>query len=84
MAMPGKKFADVVIARIGGKKPGAMPAAAGDDDEEPDDDDEDDSKPGDRGKIVLAAQRRGDPEAIEEAIKAIVEDCMKEYGVGGK
>jgi len=85
MAMPGKKFADVVVARFT-KKPTGEPD--GDEGAAPDDGDADDSEkdgpePGERGKIVLAAQRRGDPEALEEAIKAIVHDCLKEYGYGG-
>lgn len=80
MAMPGKKFADVVVAKLSGK-PSMAPPMADDDEDEPDD--EDDHAPGERGKIIIAAQRRGDGEALEEAIKSIVEDCMKEYG-GGK
>ena len=87
MAMPGKKFADVVVARFTKRPPaaaadssdagGAAPAPGADDD-----DGDEDAAPGSQGKMALAASRKGDPEAFEEAIKTIVEDCMKEHGVG--
>jgi hypothetical protein len=84
MAIPGKKFADVVVARFT-KKPtgepdgdeGAAPAAPSDDDG-----DEDKPESGAKGKIMLAATRRSDPEALEEAVRAIVRECMDEYNSG--
>lgn len=79
MSGGGKRFADVVVAKLSGK-PGDMVPPSADDEDEGDDDE---SKPGERGKIILAAQRRGDAEALEEGIKSLVRDCMKEYGVGG-
>jgi hypothetical protein len=86
MAMPGKKFADDVVERFT-KKPTGEPdgdegtAPAGD---AADDGDGDEDKPesGAKGKIMLAATRRSDPEALEEAVRAIVRECMDEYNSG--
>lgn len=71
------KFADAVVVRFGkgkGKAPAPEPDA---DDAVPPapnysakDNDEDD-KPGARGKLLAAAIRKGDGEAIEECIRAI-------------
>ena len=83
MAASGKKFADVVVAKLSGRSPAGMPPAPDKDEPDKDDEDGDDSAPGERGKIIIAANRRGDGEALEEAIRSIVEDCMKDYG-GGK
>lgn len=80
MAMPGagKRFADVVVAKLSGK-PGDMAPPAPDD--EPDDDDD---EPGEQGRVIISAMRKGDSEAVEEAIRAIFEDCMKERDGAGK
>jgi hypothetical protein len=85
MAMPARKFADVVVAKFT-KHPAVEPDESAED-ETPDKDgaeEDEGSEPGERGKIILAAQRRGDPEALEEAIKSIVRDCMDEYEDGEK
>lgn len=90
MIPAGKKFADVVVARFTGKKPAsAAPAPDGpepDGDEGPNpakpSDDDGDEEPGTNGKVMIAAQRRGDGEALEEAVKAIVRECMEENGYG--
>lgn len=85
----GKKFADVVVARFT-KKPGATAAAP--EPEEPEDEstesegdeEEEESNPGEKGKIALAASRRNNPEAFEEAIKSMVHECLEEYGLDKK
>jgi hypothetical protein len=61
------KFADSVASKFFGK---------GDDDESsPDTDDTSDTTdeptPGSLGKTLLAAIKKGDPEAVEEAVRAI-------------
>lgn len=84
MAMPAKKFADVVVARFTKKPTGS---SGGDEEAAPadaaDDGDQDEPEAGAKGKIMLAANRRGDAEALEEAVRAIVRECMDEYN-GGK
>jgi hypothetical protein len=81
-SVPARKFADVVVAKFT-KHPAVEPEEPDEDGAKDGDDEEDEgSEPGERGKIILAAQRRGDPEALEEAIKSIVRDCMDEYEDG--
>lgn len=86
MADAAKKFADVVVARFSGKKP-AAPVVPPDDAEPPGGDaaegaDMDDQEAAEQGKVALAAVKQEDPVALREAIKAIVHECMEEYGVG--
>lgn len=85
MAIPAKKFADVVVARFTKKPPAAAAEPDGDEGPMPSappdgDGDDDGDEPGANGKILIAAQRRGDGEAVEEAIKAIVRECLEEQG----
>ena len=59
-------LADKIVVRFGKGKP--MPDSE-DEDNAPDD--ESDEKPGMKGKMLRAALRKGDDEAIEEAVRAI-------------
>lgn len=75
------KFADAISVRFLGKGKGKSSSPAPDPDEDvpPDADytpktpkDEDDGdKPGSMGKTLLAAIKKGNAEAVEEAIRAI-------------
>lgn len=64
------KFADAVVVRFGKGKPDpAMDHKEPDGDEAPEGDK--DEKPGMKGKMLAAALKKGDGEAIEEAVRAI-------------
>lgn len=84
MAMPGKKFADAVAIRFS-KGPTATTddaappetAEGGDEGGQADDD-----EALEQGKVALSAVQAKDPAALRAAIKAIVHECMEEYGVG--
>lgn len=84
MALPAKKFADVVVARFSKKPPPPLTGGDGDGDEGPapmaPTDGDGDEEGGANGKMALAASKRGDGAAFEEAIKAIVRECMDETG----
>lgn len=84
MALPAKKFADVVVARFSKKPPPPLTGGDDDGDEGPapaapldDDGDEEGSA---NGKMALAASKRGDGAAFEEAVKAIVREVLDESG----
>lgn len=92
MALPKKGLADLVVARFTKKPPppaaGAEEEPDGDEGPEPmapsDDDGDEGAEAGANGKVIIAAQRRGDAEALEEAVKAIVRECLEEQGGAGK
>jgi|HubBroStandDraft_2_1064218.scaffolds.fasta_scaffold478692_2 hypothetical protein len=60
-------FADKVVVRFGKGKGSQEPAPAA----PADADDAGDAKPGSKGKMLAAALKKGDGEAIEEAVLAI-------------
>ena len=79
-----QKFADAVVARFSKLPPGDAPAddaepAGGEAAESPD---MDDQEAAEQGKVLAAAIKANDPVAIKEAVKAIVHECLEEYGVG--
>ena len=72
----GSKFADAVVVRFGKGKPmeksppaddgeGTGGDAAGKDDDAPTE------KPGQKGKMLIAAFKKGDGESVEELVKSI-------------
>lgn len=64
-------LADKIVVKFGKGKPAPAMDGAPEDAEDMPDKSED--KPGMKGKMLAAALKRGDGEAIEEAVKAICE-----------
>lgn len=66
------KFADAVVTRfVKGKPDPKMSDKDAGESETTEDEDTSDDKPGMKGKMLAAALKKGDGEAIEEAVKAI-------------
>lgn len=63
-------LADKIVVKFGKGKPAPMDDTTSDTDDMPD---KSEDKPGMKGKMLAAALKRGDGEAIEEAVKAICE-----------